>query len=132
MKQNALLMGLVGVLVGAGITYVIMGKPPQQQAASDHAGQMEKSVSIAPGEHGESMTMTDMTAALLAQSGDAFDRAFIEMMIDHHQGAIDMANLAKARAVHQEIRAMADEIISAQSTEINQMNGWYTAWGYRK
>lgn len=79
--------------------------------------------------HGDDMTMGDMNAMLDGKSGDAFDKAFIEAMIPHHQGAIDMAEAALERAGHDEIKAMARDIIEAQQREIDMMEGWLSAWG---
>lgn len=76
------------------------------------------------------MSMSAMNTELKGKSGDDFDKAFIEMMIEHHQGAIDMANAAKANAKHSEIKAMAADIISAQNREIEQMKDWQKQWGY--
>lgn len=56
------------------------------------------------------------------------DRHFIEMMIPHHQGAIDMADLALTRAKRPEIRRLAENIKRDQTREIQQMRTWYKAW----
>jgi uncharacterized protein (DUF305 family) len=72
--------------------------------------------------------MDGMSTNLKNKSGDEFDRAFITEMIAHHQGAIDMANLALTNANHQEIKDMAKAIINAQSTEISQMKNWQQQW----
>jgi len=77
-----------------------------------------------------SMTMNTMTSAPKGKTGDDFDKAFIAEMIDHHQGAIDMANLAKQNAKHDEIKQLAGDIITAQTKEINQMKQWLSEWGY--
>lgn len=79
-----------------------------------------------------SMSMHDMSAMLKGKTGDAFDKAFIEGMIPHHQGAIEMARAAQQSAKHQEIKDMAEDIISAQQREIDMMKGWQQAWGYTK
>jgi hypothetical protein len=76
------------------------------------------------------MSMNDMAGMLVGKTGDAFDEAFIVGMIPHHQGAIDMAKLAQKNAKHQEIKNMANAIISAQQKEIDQMNQWLKDWGY--
>jgi len=60
-------------------------------------------------------------------SGD-YDRDFIDMMVPHHQAAIDMAKVAQAHATHAELKSLADAIISAQEGEIAQMKGWRKAW----
>lgn len=82
--------------------------------------------------HDDSMTMDDMVAALEGKTGDAFDEAFIDAMIPHHQGAIDMAREALQNAKHDEIKQMARDIISAQQREIEQMREWQRAWGYNQ
>ena len=56
------------------------------------------------------------------------DSHFIEMMIPHHQGAVDMANLAMTKAKHPEIKLLAESIKKAQSQEIEQMTAWYKQW----
>jgi hypothetical protein len=77
-----------------------------------------------------SMSMTDMSEMLEGKTGDAFDKAFIEGMIPHHQGAIDMAELALQSAGHQEIKDLAKAIVAAQQQEIEQMQQWQQEWGY--
>jgi uncharacterized protein (DUF305 family) len=75
-----------------------------------------------------SMSMDDMMDSLDGKTGNEFDKAFITGMIEHHEGAIDMANAAKLNAGHDEIKNMANDIISAQSREIAQMREWYKNW----
>ena len=58
----------------------------------------------------------------------SFDAQFIDMMVPHHQGAVDMARVAQQRAEHPEIAQMAEAIISAQEAEIGQMRAWRLAW----
>ncbi|WP_437926736.1 DUF305 domain-containing protein [Sorangium sp. So ce291] len=57
-----------------------------------------------------------------------FDRQFIDMMTPHHEGAVTMAMTAQERAEHAELKAMADEIISAQNQEISQLKSWREQW----
>lgn len=56
----------------------------------------------------------------LMGSGDV-DTDFAQMMITHHEGAIDMAKLAADNAEHDEVKELAEEIISAQEREIDAM-----------
>lgn len=79
---------------------------------------------------GMDMSMNEMAESLKNKTGDEFDKAFILSMIDHHQGAIDMANLAKVNGVHNEIKKMAEDIIAVQSKEILMMKDWQKMWGY--
>jgi uncharacterized protein (DUF305 family) len=57
-----------------------------------------------------------------------FDQLFIDMMVPHHQGAVEMARIAQARAEHQEIKDLAVAILVGQTSEIDQMKGWRLAW----
>lgn len=53
-----------------------------------------------------------------------YDVLFIDSMIMHHQGAIDMANQALKEATKSEIKTLAENIIKAQESEIKQMQDW--------
>jgi len=59
----------------------------------------------------------------MAEGADP-DTAFLEEMIRHHQGAIDMAQLALERATHAELRELARDIIVAQADEVSQYRTW--------
>ena len=72
--------------------------------------------------------MDGMMTGLSGKTGDAFDKAFIDEMIVHHEGAVAMAQAALTNAKHQEIKDMANAIISAQTKEITQMKEWRTEW----
>lgn len=120
----SLIFGLIGLLIGSGIMYMINIRQSDTQPLS----QLQPTISH--NSHSQSMTMEDMNNLLKGKTGDEFDKAFITGMIEHHQGAIDMANAAKQNAKHEEIKRMADEIIAAQTKEIETMRQWQTQWGY--
>jgi uncharacterized protein (DUF305 family) len=67
--------------------------------------------------------------ASLDQATD-FDKAFLEQMIPHHQMAVMMANMLEDGTRRQEMRALAQDIIVAQSKEIDAMRNWQVQWGY--
>ncbi len=75
-------------------------------------------------------SMHDAASGLAGKTGEAFDKAFLSDMIEHHQGAIDMANLALTNAKHQEVKDLATNIITSQSKELTQMKSWQSEWGY--
>jgi uncharacterized protein (DUF305 family) len=54
-------------------------------------------------------------------SGKSFDRAFLQMMIKHHQGAIRMARTEQAQGSSADAKALADSIVTSQSAEIATM-----------
>jgi uncharacterized protein (DUF305 family) len=59
----------------------------------------------------------------------AADAMFAQMMIPHHQQAVEMSTLAETRASSPKIMALAAEIKGAQQPEIAQMTAWLEEWG---
>ena len=57
-----------------------------------------------------------------------FDKAFINAMIPHHQSAIYMAQVAHEKSKIPEIEDLAENIVSAQKREIEQMKQWRKQW----
>lgn len=72
----------------------------------------------------------DMTARLKDRTGDDFDRNFMELMILHHQSAINIAAPGAKNAQHQELKDLTIAIIAEQSREIALMKQWQKDWGY--
>ena len=61
--------------------------------------------------------------------GSAADIAFAQLMIPHHQQAIQMADLAASNASSPEVKALAAQIKAAQDPEITMMGQWLGNWG---
>ena len=59
---------------------------------------------------------------------EPFDKAFIDAMIPHHQSAIEMARVAAEKSENPQIRELAENIMSTQQTEIEQMKQWRMEW----
>ena len=72
--------------------------------------------------HG-SMQMGSGGAAreMVMVDGEYSDEAFIDAMVPHHRGAIDMAKVALDNAEHQQIQSLAGDIVSTQEAEIEQL-----------
>jgi len=66
------------------------------------------------------MSAADMER-LASTTGTAFDTMWLSMMVEHHQGAIDMAKIEVADGVFAEATALADGIITTQQDEIDTM-----------
>ena len=67
--------------------------------------------------------------AMLKDKRDAdFDKAFLQMMPQHHHAAVEMAEQAEKKAAHSEMKELAAKIAKDQSEEIKQMKGWAQAW----
>jgi uncharacterized protein (DUF305 family) len=69
----------------------------------------------------EGMMSDDDMAALGAATGAEFDRMWLNMMIEHHEGAISMSQSVLDDGVNPEVAELAEEIIEAQQAEIDQM-----------
>ena len=65
------------------------------------------------------VTPEEMTR-LVASRGEAFDRLFLTMMIEHHTGALRMADSAVG-ARHPVVSEMVDDVVASQGAEINRM-----------
>lgn len=69
--------------------------------------------------------MMDMTEGMKGKSGLTLEKVFLEEMIIHHQGAVDMAILLlQDKTIKPELKVFANQIISAQNPEIEQMKLW--------
>jgi uncharacterized protein (DUF305 family) len=75
--------------------------------------------------------MVDSQAGIdgLTNAAD-FDKAFLQEMIPHHQMAVMMANMLSASSNRADMQQLADNIIAAQTKEINEMKSWQRQWGY--
>ncbi|WP_327265880.1 DUF305 domain-containing protein [Streptomyces sp. NBC_01232] len=74
------------------------------------------------GAGGGMMTAEEMEN-LKNASGKAFDTAFMELMIKHHEGAVAMAKTEQKDGSYQPAKDMADAIVTSQTAEITRMNG---------
>lgn len=115
----AVIIGLViGVVGTLGITAATKNDNTNKTATT--------SQSVSTVDHN-----AEATAKLKDLKGDEFDKAFIKEMINHHQGAIDMAKLIDANTKHDELKTLGQDIISAQTKEIDMMQAWQMEWGYK-
>lgn len=123
MNKNVIMALVIGLVIGVGGTLGVNALTNTEETQQPTAAQQSAT------DH-STMSMADMNEELEKLSGDAYDKAFIEMMIAHHQGAIDMAKLSPERAKHQEVKDLSLAIISAQEKEISDMKQWQKDWGY--
>ncbi|MCP9985653.1 DUF305 domain-containing protein [Streptomyces sudanensis] len=72
--------------------------------------------------HGDGMMTAEEMKRLENASGKAFDTAFMEMMIRHHEGAVAMAETERADGAYGPAKKMAEAIIASQTAEITRMN----------
>jgi len=118
-KTNAkiIISAVVGIILGAGGVMAFSQK-------SETATLMGSNTTATS----RTMQKTTMMSALEGKMGEEFDREFIVQMTIHHEGAIQMAELALKNAERPEIKQLSEEIIRAQNTEISQMQQWDLEW----
>jgi uncharacterized protein (DUF305 family) len=124
MKNQIIIAVIVSLVVGFGAGYAIFGS--KIPASKEMAHQMPDGSMMYS--NGMQKAMDGMMANLYGKVGDEFDKAFISEMIMHHQGAVDMAQAALKNAKHQEIKDLANAIITAQTKEIGMMQQWGAQW----
>jgi uncharacterized protein (DUF305 family) len=96
----------------------LAGRIEVPQATGDHA---------AMGHSMPGMMSVEEMAELEQASGRKLDRMFLEMMIRHHQGAIEMAEAEAASGENPQAKDLALQIATAQRAEITQMEELLTA-----
>lgn len=84
---------------------------PKEDESAEHGGHSMAGM----------MTPEEMDK-LEKSSGKAFDTAFMEMMIKHHEGAVEMAKTEQSDGAYQPAKAMAGDIIASQSAENARTN----------
>lgn len=125
---------IAGAVIGGATVWIVSSSmynasvSDMRNAMNTHMEMMEQTMHMGTG---MDMSMTEMTKSLQGKTGDDFDKTFLEEMIPHHQGAVDMAKLSEAQAKHDEIKQLSKNILTTQTKEINDMKSWMDKWGYR-
>ncbi|WP_405595195.1 DUF305 domain-containing protein [Streptomyces sp. NBC_01092] len=89
---------------------------PSAAPGMDHSGH-------SGGGSGMAGMMDDKDMAELTKaSGKAFDTLFLTLMVEHHEGAVEMARTEKAEGRFGPATKLADAVVTAQSAEIEEMN----------
>ncbi|MEA5507919.1 DUF305 domain-containing protein [Halotia wernerae UHCC 0503] len=113
MNNRTLIYSLIGLLTSSMLAGLLITNKTQAQAPNPQHNTHHPTSQTMPSQRG---MMTEV------------NQHFIEMMIPHHQQAVEMADLALTRAKHPEIKKLALAIKSDQNREIKQMQTWYKAW----
>ncbi|MEU0402301.1 DUF305 domain-containing protein [Streptomyces sp. NPDC006197] len=117
-------LALVGALAGAGLLLTACGTG-DGTSGTDHGGASATS-SVTP-----SATASAPAAGADSAPGDFNDAdvMFAQMMIPHHEQALEMAELADGRAEDPEVKKLVAAIEQAQGPEIRKMKAWLKGWG---
>lgn len=133
MKNNTILYVIIGVLSGVLLLSICFGFHSRYGHMSGWGvgmmgQQFDRQGNADFGDMDD--IMDNMMSGLDSRQDEGFDKVFLQRMILHHQGAVEMAKLAQKQAKHQEIIDLSQEIIDAQTSEIEMMKSWQKNWGY--
>lgn len=117
----SIVTGVLAILATAAIVVFTRQSAPSTTEGTTHPGVTDT---------GSDSSRSETYQQYAALKGEEYDKAFISNMIIHHEGAINMAELALAKAKHQELKDMASSIVSSQSKEVADMKHAQETWGY--
>lgn len=102
-----------------------MTRPAPTEAGSSEGSGDDHSHATAhvAGEPMPGLATSAEISALTAASGVPAERAFLSLMIDHHQGAVDMAEAVLERSDNSAVRQFATAVVLSQESEITLMTG---------
>lgn len=122
-NTQTILIAVCALLLGTWLGYAtpFMGVRGGNMCAKNGGGTM----SGMSGMHG---AMNGMMQGLEGKKGDALDQAFLDEMIVHHEGALDMAQALLAGTERPELIELGNAIIATQTREIQQMKLWRDEW----
>ena len=97
---------------------------PEIQTMKGWLSQWGAQESTGPMDHGSGGMMSDQDmSALMGASGPQFDEMWVEMMIEHHRGAITMAQDVLATTTNADVEKLATAVVQGQQKEITTMQG---------
>ncbi|KQX50579.1 MULTISPECIES: DUF305 domain-containing protein [unclassified Streptomyces] len=124
-NRTARKLALVGAVTATGLLLAACGTD-DGMSGMDHGG-TSASASATTG-----ASPSPSAAGAGAPAPGAFNDAdvmFAQMMIPHHQQALEMAELADGRAEDSEVKKLVAAIEQAQDPEIQKMKAWLKGWG---
>src|SRR5215203_1986376 len=117
----------LALLLAAAFILVACGGSSGGQQGSESGSEQESAKKSDGMDHGQmghgsmGMGSSEMSRQMVMENGKYSDKAFIDAMVPHHQGAIEMAEVALKNAEHEEIKELSHNIISSQQAEIEEL-----------
>lgn len=110
--------------VGRMEGWLALWNQPTTRADGLHMGWMGMPTSTMPG-----MATDADLARLRGATGPALDVEFLQLMLRHHEGGVDMLRVAAAQAQVPAVRSLSDAMLRAQTAESDTMRGMLAARG---
>ncbi len=124
-KNNFLIIVLLTLILGLTIGYYTGTNTYRPYRMMDEYYSQNKEVDGFVGMHG---AMNGMMMGLSGKTGDELDLAFLSGMIIHHEGAIEMSQTLLKNTKRPELIKLGNDIITAQTKEIEMMKEWRKEW----
>lgn len=118
----------VAALLGGTMIAISLAGCAASTTASPEATASIPAATAAASTPADAQPTNDSSKGISAEHNDA-DVTFAQMMTIHHQGALEMSELAAQQATSSDVKEIAATIESAQLPEIQLMQSWLTAWG---
>lgn len=120
------------LLVVLGIALMLVASACGQTASTGGATGSTATAGSTTADDAMPMDTTSTAMAMdhseTATGSAPFDAQFIDGMIEHHTGAITMAEQALEESERPEIQGLAQDIITSQQGEVEQMTAWRRQW----
>ncbi len=116
-KNNVFVVGLLTLILGLVVGYFV--------GTGRIDGMMGYNTNAPTPMHG---AMDGMMGSLEGKTGDDLDLAFLDGMIIHHEGAVEMATVLLESTKRPELIKLGNDIITAQTQEIGTMKEWRKEW----
>ena len=106
-----------------GMNHGEKGKPGGEEMQGKDQGKKDESGGMSGMEDMEGMDHGSggNASGMVIENGRYSDELFIDAMVPHHEGAVEMAEVALKNAEHNEIKQLAEDIVSAQEAEIKEL-----------
>ena len=118
----------VAAVLGGTLLAISLAGCAANTTASPEATVSAPSATAAASTDSGTQPTSGADSSVTAEHNDA-DVTFAQMMTVHHQGALEMSELAAQQATSSEVKDVAATIEAAQLPEIQLMGSWLTAWG---
>jgi uncharacterized protein (DUF305 family) len=113
---------LLALLLAVAFLLAACGGAGSGQQGNESGGGGHGQMNNGQMDHGSmGMGSGGMARQMVMENGKYSDKAFIDAMVPHHQGAIAMAEVALKNAEHEEIIQLSRNIVSSQQAEIEDL-----------